>query len=286
MSSYHNSPGPSPQAIAKIIGVALLIFIGIIVATTATYIVEPGYRGVEVTLGKVSPDFKPEGFGFKAPFISRVLPVEIRQRTAPTKAECYSSDLQQVTMELRVLFRVPQGSVVRIFQEYSGDPFDSLIVPRVMEAVKEVTALMTAEQIVKSREEIKTKALDLARRKIGEILTVEDLVIQNIELSKELETAIEAKMVQEQEASKAKFTQQKAEIEAQTSIIKARGEAEGIRIRSEALNLSPKFIELQIVEKWDGKSPLVIGGGQGGGANILLPIGEVQSALRSAPAGR
>jgi prohibitin 2 len=274
----------SPQAIAKIVGIALLIFVGIIVATTSTYTVDPGFRGVEVTLGKVSPAFKPEGFGMKTPFITHIIPVEIRQRTAPTTAECYSSDLQQVTMELRVLFRVPEASVVKIFQEFSGDPFDSLIAPRVMEAIKEVTAQQTAEQIVKRREEIKTKALDMARKKVGEILMLEDLVIQNIELSKELETAIEAKMVQEQEASKAKFTQQKAEIEAETSIIKAKGEAEGIRVRSEALKLSPQFIELQIVEKWDGKAPLVIGGGQGGGANILLPIGDVQRSLQSRPA--
>jgi prohibitin 2 len=270
----------SPQALAKTIGVALLIFIGIIVAATSTYTVEPGFRGIEVTLGKVSPAFKPEGFGLKTPFITQIIPVEIRQRTAPTKAACYSSDLQQVTMALKILYRTPESSVVKIFQEYSGSPFDSLIAPRVMEAMKEVTAQLSAEQIVKRREEIKTKALALAKVKVGDLLTIEDLVIEDIELSKELETAIEAKMVQEQEAAKAKFTQQKAEIEAETAIIKAKGEAEGIRVRSEALKLSPQFIELQIVEKWDGRTPLVIGGGQGGGANILLPLSDLQRDLR------
>jgi prohibitin 2 len=267
----------SPQALAKTIGVALLLFIGIIVASTSTYTVNPGFRGIEVTLGKVSPAFKPEGFGLKTPFITQIIPVEIRQRTSPTKAACYSSDLQQVTMDLKILFRTPESSVVKIFQEYSGNPFDSLIAPRVMEAMKEVTAQMSAEQIVKRREEIKTKALALAKLKVGDMLTIEDLVIENIELSPELETAIEAKMVQEQEAAKARFTQQKAEIEAETAIIKAKGEAEGIRVRSEALKLSPQFIELQIVEKWDGRTPLVVGGGQG--ANMLLPLNDVQRSL-------
>ena len=113
-------------------------------------------------------------------------------------------------MDLQVLFRVPEASVVQIYQGYAGDPFDSLIAPRVQEALKEVTALESAEQIVKNREEIKDKALASARIKVGSILVVDDVVIQNIDLSKELETAIEAKMVQEQEAAKAKFTQQKA----------------------------------------------------------------------------
>jgi prohibitin 2 len=264
------------QTIAKLIGVAIIIFVVIIAASTSSYIVQPGYRGVEVTLGKVSPVFKPEGFGFKSPFITMIVPVLIRQQTRELSADCYSSDLQQVKTELRVLYRIPEASVVQIYQGYAGDPFDSLIAPRVQEALKEVTAMQSAEQIVKNREDIKNKALVATRQKIGTMLFVEDIVIQNIDLSKELETAIEAKMVQEQEAAKAKFTQQKAQIEADTVVIKAKGDAESIRIRGEALKQTPAFIDLQIVEKWDGKAPMVVGGGTGGGVNMLLPLADLQ----------
>lgn len=273
------------QTVAKLIGVAILIFIIVIAASTSTYVVEPGFRGVEVTLGKVSPVFKPQGFGYKTPFITTIVPVPIRQQTRAVQAACYSSDLQQVNMDLQVLFRVPEASVVQIYQGYAGDPFDSLIAPRVQEALKEVTALESAEQIVKNREEIKDKALASARIKVGSILVVDDVVIQNIDLSKELETAIEAKMVQEQEAAKAKFTQQKAQIEADTVVIKAKGDAESIRIRGEALKLTPAFIDLQIVEKWDGRAPLYVGGASGGGVNMLLPAVDLQkSSTTSAPA--
>ena len=273
------------QTIAKLIGVAILIFVIIIAASTSSYVVQPGERGVEVTLGKVSPVFKPQGFGYKTPFITTIIPVTIRQQTREVTADCYSSDLQQVKMELRVLYRIPEASVVQIYQGYAGDPFDSLIAPRVQEALKEVTAMESAEQIVKNREIIKTKALAGAREKIGTMLVVEDVVIQNIDLSKELETAIEAKMVQEQEAAKAKFTQQKAQIEADTVVIKAKGDAESIRIRGEALKQTPAFIELQIVEKWDGKAPLVVGGNTGGGVNMLLPLADLEKkrAQSSAP---
>jgi prohibitin 2 len=273
------------QTVAKLIGVAILIFVVVIAASTSTYVVEPGFRGVEVTLGKVSPVFKPQGFGYKTPFITTIVPVPIRQQTRAVQAACYSSDLQQVNMDLQVLFRVPEASVVQIYQGYAGDPFDSLIAPRVQEALKEVTALESAEQIVKNREEIKDKALASARIKVGSILVVDDVVIQNIVLSPELETAIEAKMVQEQEAAKAKFTQQKAQIEADTVVIKAKGDAESIRIRGEALKLTPAFIDLQIVEKWDGRAPLYVGGASGGGVNMLLPAVDLQkSSAASAPA--
>jgi prohibitin 2 len=264
------------QTVAKLIGVAILIFVIIIALSTSSYVVQPGDRGVEVTLGKVSPVFKPQGFGFKTPFITTIVPVTIRQQTRDLKAPCYSSDLQQVSMDLRVLYRVPEASVVQIYQGYAGDPFESLIAPRVQEALKEVTAMQSAEQIVKNREDIKDKALAATRTKIGSMLIVEDLVIENIDLSKELENAIEAKMVQEQEAAKAKFTQQKAQIEADTVVIKAKGDAESIRIRGEALKQTPAFIDLQIVEKWDGKAPLYVGGANGGGVNMLLPAVDLK----------
>jgi prohibitin 2 len=270
------------RTVKRLVGVLILIFAAVILGSSASYVVQPGTRGVAVTLGTVAPDFKPEGFGFKQPFLTQILPISVRQQTRPMPAECYSSDLQQVKMEVHVLYRVPERSVVKIFQQYAGEPFDNLIAPRVQEALKEVAATRSAEQIVKQREEIKTRALELARRKIGaDFLEVADLVIFNLALSPELESAIEMKMVQEQEAEKAKFTQLKAKIEADTAIIRAKGEAEAIQVRGTALRANPDFIKLQILQNWNGRSPLVVGG-SGGTGNILLSLEDL--IRRSPPA--
>ncbi|MEO7297834.1 MAG: prohibitin family protein [Verrucomicrobiota bacterium] len=267
----------SPQNIARLVGGAILLFCIVLMAASGTYVVHPGYRGVEVTMGKVSPAFKPEGFGVKAPFVTTIHPISIRQQTAEDKAECYSSDLQQIQIELRVLFRIPESSVVKLFQDYYGDPFESLIAPRVHEAIKEATASQSAEQVVKSREMIKARALELARKKIGTLLVIEDIVVQNIALTKELENAIEAKMVQEQEAAKSKYFQQRAQIDADTSVIKAKGEAESIRIRGRVLKENPTYIDLQIVDKWDGIAPMVIGSG----ANNVLTMQDLDRLKQS-----
>jgi prohibitin 2 len=269
----------SPQSLARFVGVAILIFVVVIMAASGTYVVQPGYRGVEVTLGKVSPAFKAEGFGLKAPFVTIIHPVSIRQQTAQEKAECYSSDLQQVVVDLRVLFRIPESSVVKLYQQYYGQPFESLIAPRVQEAIKEAAAQQSAELIVKNREQIKTRALDLARKKVGDLLVIEDIVIQDIALTGELERAIEQKMVQEQEAAKAKFIQQRAQIEADTAVIKAKGEAESIRIRGQALKDNPAYVDLQIVDRWDGISPLIIGGG----GNVLMTLPDLERQRDTTP---
>jgi prohibitin 2 len=250
----------SSQGIARVIGVGLLLFSGLIMATSGTFVVKPGFRGIEVTMGRVSPDFKPEGFGLKAPFVTEIIPISVRQQTAEELAECYSSDLQQIRVDLRLLYRIPEASVVKLFQDYDGNLFESLVAPRVQEALKEVAAMQSAELIVKNREQIKTRSLEIARRKIGSLVVLEDIVIQNISLTRELEHAIEAKMVQEQEASKSKYFQQRVQIEADTAVIKAKGEAESIIIRGDALKKNPAFVDLQIVDRWDGIAPLVIGG--------------------------
>ncbi len=278
---YHNAPGATPASgggsIGMIIAVGIIVFVVFVIMSASSYVVQPGTRGIKVTLGKTEEKFLPEGFGWKTPFITRIQPINVKQRTAKLKADCFSSDLQQVSMDVRVMYRIPENSVVQIYKEFAGDPFDSLVAPRVQEALKEATALKTAEQIVKKREQIKQAALAAAKSKIGSIVTVEEIVIRNIDLSPELERAIEAKMVAEQEAAKARFTQQQTEIEAQTHIISAKGEAEAIKVRGEALKSNPAFVRLQIVEKWNGKSPLVVpADANNRGANLLLPLGAAE----------
>jgi len=265
-----------PPYMLKLIAVAVVLFVLVIIGAASSYIIEPGTRGVKITLGKAEDQFLPEGFGFRTPFITQIVPVLIKQRTVTLRADCFSSDLQQVTVEVCVLYQVPESSVVQIFRQYSGDPFDSLIAPRVQEALKEVTAALTADLIVKRRDEVKTNAIAASRLKIGQILDVKDIVIRNIHLSKELEIAIEKKMVAEQEAAQARFTQVQTQVEAETAVIRAEGEARAIRVRGEALKLNPAFIRLQIVEKWNGKSPLVVPADpNNSGPNLLLPLGAV-----------
>lgn len=250
--------------------IAALIIIVLILSTFmgTFYIVNPGERGVKVTLGQMSEEFIKPGFGLKMPFITTIERISVRQDTREIKAECFSSDLQQINIRLKVLYRIPETSIISVLRDYAGDPFDKLILPRVQEATKEVTALKTAADIVKTREQIKVTALKHSREKIGSFLIVEDLVIEDVALSRELEHAIEAKMVQQQEAEKALFRKQQAQTDAETAIIAAKGQAESIRIQGEALEKNPKLVDLKMVEKWNGVAPLVVGEG----TNIMLPL--------------
>jgi prohibitin 2 len=279
----HKEKTVSIRKIVKLVVFGVVGLLGFITLFSGFYVINPGERGVVVTLGQVAGNASKEGLGFKTPLISYVERVQVKQETWDVHAEAFSSDLQQVRIDLNVLYRIPEESVIAVVQKYAGNPFLSLVNPRIQEAIKEVTALETAVGIAQNREAVKTRALDLARKKVGDFLVIQDLVINNITLSKELEQAIEQKMVQQQEAAKAAFTKQKAEMDAQTAVVRAegeskalaaraQGEAQAIKIRGDALKQNPNVIELMIAEKWNGVSPLVVGSGQG--SNIILPLPE------------
>ncbi len=285
----------TPQAIQKLVGVGLILFVLVIVASQSTYIVEPGHRGVRVRLGKVSDAPVLEGLAIKLPLVTQIHSVSIKQQTQEMEAECYTSDLQQVSTELRVLYRIPESAVVELWKNYQSDHtttpayFQSLIQPRVVEALKEAASTESAELIVQKREDIKEQTLEHTQKKLRktaqdtDLIEIVDISLQGIRLSRELTAAIEQKMKQEQEAERAKFVQEQTEIEAQTAVIKAEGEARSIRLRGEALRQNPAFIDLQIVEKWDGQSPLVVGSGKNG-TPVMIPVDPFDGKPANHPA--
>jgi prohibitin 2 len=262
----------SPYTLVKRVFLGFLGVFAFFALLSSYYTVQPGNRGVLVTQGHVQQTLAGEGPGFKTPFLTTVNEFSIRQHTQKFHTEAVSSDKQYVGVDLTIMYQVPEVSVIDIFTNYQYDPFDALIQPRITEALKEITVLSTAQGILEKREEIKQKTLASSRLKIGSKLTLVDIVVENITLSPELNAAIEQKMVQEQEAAKAKFTQMKAQIEADTAVITATGQAKAIRIRGEAIKQNPGLVNLQIAEKWNGVSPLVVGAGSG--SNVLLPLGK------------
>jgi prohibitin 2 len=143
----------------RLVGLAILALVVLAGVFGCYYVIDPGWRGVKVTLGKMSENFLAPGPGLKAPFITEIRQVNVQQDTQEISAECFSSDLQQINIRLKVLYRIPESSIVSVLRDYAGEPFDKLILPRVQEAVKEVTAMKSAADIVKTREQIKVAAL-------------------------------------------------------------------------------------------------------------------------------
>lgn len=104
-------------------------------------------------------------------------------------------------------------------------------------------------------------------------IIVEDVQITNFKFSEAYARSIESKQIAEQEALTAKHKTAKVTEEAKQAIEKAKGEAEAIRIQSEAIkaNGGQAYIDLQAVKAWDGKLPDTI---MGNGSLPFVNVGK------------
>lgn len=241
-------------------GIAGLILLNLL---NPFFIVNPGERAVLVTLGSISPTPRKEGLNMRIPLIQSVQLVSIKQETKEGNATSFSSDLQTMMINFKVIFQVPEDSIIRIAKEYQGDVYQQFVEPRIQEALKTVAAKYTAENFVKSRDEVKLKVLEKLKTDLTGVVLVYDLPITNVDLSDELEHAIEQKQVKEQEALAKKYELEKAQKDAEITVVKAQADAKAMMITGNALRATPQLASLKAIEKWNGVGPVVSGGGNG-----------------------
>jgi len=259
------------KSIIGIVALVVAVVIVGIIAIDGWAVVNPGHRGVYVTMGSVYPEPLAEGFYWKKPMMSRIDNICVQQQTERNSTSCFTSDLQQVTVEYAVMYRIPENRVVELYRNYKGEIGKALIYPRVEEGLKQLTASYRAENIVTNREKIKAELASKVKLAIGDIVTINDLAITNIDFTDELEKAIELKVVREQEALAKKYELEKATKDAEITMVQARAEAESVKIKGEALKDAPSVVELELIKKWDGHAPSTVVTGKGG-ASIVLPV--------------
>jgi regulator of protease activity HflC (stomatin/prohibitin superfamily) len=102
-------PANDPNARMAAFGGVLFVLLLIAVALFSSFaIIEPGHRGVRVTMGQVSPEPLAEGVAFKWPLgISKIREINIQQQTSAGVARCFSRDLQQLELQFAVMYRTP-----------------------------------------------------------------------------------------------------------------------------------------------------------------------------------
>jgi prohibitin 2 len=256
--------------VAFILGFVLLAIVVVLLFFTAT--VETGDVGVVTNFGKVTGTVLDSGWHIVGP-VDHVTDVSIRTITTQTDADCFSSDLQEVKITLAVQTRITKENASKIYQNYGPD-YMTQATPKILDALKAETAKYEAAQIIANRDKIRSETMRAASERLQDFVEVQDFSIVNVSFSDDYEKAIEAKQVAQQRAEQAKYELQQAQIEADTKVAAAKGEAQAIEIRGDALSKNPEVIDLELINKWDGKAPdtLVTGGAGGSAASIVLPL--------------
>jgi len=256
------------------IGIVGLIVIGVM-ASAAVQIVDAGHRGVLLHWNAVDVTFPPldEGLHFVVPFQDTVVNMEVRTLLFVKGTSSASKDLQTVTTEVTVNYHPDPESINILYKEVGLNYQNRIIAPAVEEVVKQVTANYNAEELITKRPLVKSDIeQEITKRLNVYNLITEVISITDFQFSSLFSAAIESKVEAEQKAFKAENDLKRIEVEARqraaqaeglaaANIAEASGEAEAIRIINQALAQNPAYLEWLKTQAWDGKLPLVVGGG-------------------------
>ena len=268
---------------AFIISIIALITIGIVISSSVQ-IVEAGNRGVLLHWSAVDTASPPleEGLHFVVPFQDSVVNMEVRTLKFVKETSSASRDLQTVSTEVTVNYRPLPNLVNTLYKEVGLEYESRVIQPAVEEVVKQVTARYNAEELITKRPLVKADIEQeiTSRLEVYNIRT-DVISITDFQFSPLFAQAIESKVEAEQKALKAENDLRRIEVEARqleaqakgtaaANIAEADGEAEAIRIISEALEKNPYYLEWLKTQEWDGKLPLVVG--DGGTPFIQIPV--------------
>ena len=248
-------------------------FLCTIVASTFT-VISAGHTGVQVTFGEVNMTPLSEGIHFVNP-LSSVKDVDVRlQKSQLSGASAGTKDLQQVHTDIVVNYRLNAAKVPHIYKEFGLNVDDKVLGPGINEAFKSVTGHYTSEELITKRDEVSLAITEHLRTKMAPFnIDVSGVSLVNFGFSADYQKAIESKVIATQNKLKAEQDLERIKVEAASRVAQAKGEAEAISIQATAIqsNGGANYVQLQWIEKWDGKLPTTV---LGGDTKTMMNIGK------------
>jgi regulator of protease activity HflC (stomatin/prohibitin superfamily) len=240
-----------------------LVPVAIMLVIASVTIVSAGHVGVQVTLGTVNQETLTEGLHFVNP-ISSVKEVEVRVVKADLKgAQAGTKDLQVVHTDIVVNYRIDGAKAANMYKEFGLDLENKILLPAINETFKAVTAHYNSEELITKRDEVSHTIHTDLQNKVGKYgLDISEISLVNFGFSAEYQAAIEQKVIATQSKLKAEQDLARIKVEADQRIAQADGEAKAIAIQAQAIqsNGGAQYVQLQAIEKWDGKLPNTMSG--------------------------
>ena len=235
----------------------LVVAIVLLVADSVT-VVGAGERGVQVTFGEVNPVALDSGVHFINP-LSTVHEINVQlQRSTMEGAAAGTKDLQQVHTDITINYHLNDQKVAAIYKDYGLNVTDKVLAPALNEAFKSVTGRYTSEELVTKRDVVSSEILDHVRNKLAQYdVSVDGVSLVNFGFSPDYQKAIEQKVIATQQKQKAEMDLQRIQVEAQSRIAQADGEAKAIAIQAQAIQSSggQQYVQLEWIKRWNGKLP-------------------------------
>ena len=207
-----------------------------------------------------SEDTLSEGLVLKSP-LDKVYLIDttVQERTIENLSS-QTKDSQFVTISVNVKYQVEPANAYKIYKGYKTlENLDTnLIANMAQRCIEEITTKYNIIEVLgEKRNDIYRDEVLLKERLLAEGINFKMLTIKDTDAGDEIKSAIRAEAIAKKAVETAEQNKQKAEIEAQTKLIEAEGEAAANKVKTESL--TDQILVQQWIEKWNGIMPIVSG---------------------------
>jgi len=258
----------------RLIGLGIIAFVLVIVLFSSITRVDTGHVGVLTLFGKVTGETLGEGIHLINPLKTNN-EMSVQTQTIKESASVPSSEGLMMALDTSLIYHLNPDRAAEVFQRIGADYQDKVVENQLRSAIREATASHTANALYTGEREMVAKQIqekiseDLAKRGI----TVEAVLLRDVQLPATLKASIEAKQQAEQEALAMNFRLQKETQEAQRKRIEAAGVRDFQQIVAQGI--TPSLLEWKGIEATEnlaksGNAKVVVIGNNKNGLPLIL----------------
>ena len=258
--------------------------------------VPTGYTGILTTFGRVENISMEAGFHFKKPW-QELVKMDNREQRYSFTFECFSSDIQQVSVSGSVNYMLDKSTAMNLYREVGVRYSDTLISPRVLENTKTVFSRYAAETLISKRDVLSSDIRLLLKNDLENYgLNVISVSIEDIDFADAFTDAVERKQVATQNKLRAQTEQEQSimesksaasrqiiEANAQFEVAKIAADAEAYTVSTKAAaeaeankklaeSITADLISYVKTQRWNGELPSTYLGSSDTVAVAQLPI--------------
>lgn len=286
----HRRYGEEPKKVNKAPW-RILIILGIVmfVLGNSFEIIPTGNTGVRTTFGQISQETVSNGLCFKIPFVQDIKQVNNKQQDTTIEATIWGETKEKTPVyatDIVVSYQISADKSAWLYANVAN--VDALVDDKIVASAVKAAMVEQSVETVTNRSYIEpavaVKLQEALDEKYGEYtVVVKTVVVNDMDFEESYNAAIAEKSIAAQNQQRQEIENQtaiaKAEADKQVAIANAEAAAEAKRIAAEAEaealliaaeaeaeanrklteSLTDEVINNKIIEKWDGKLPVVSG---------------------------
>jgi len=266
--------GGGRSGMLRLVALGIAAFLIVILLFNSVTRVNTGHVGVLTLFGRVTGETLDEGIHLINPLKTNN-EMSIQTQTIKESASVPSSEGLMMSLDTSLIYHLNPDHAAHVFQTIGADYEDKVVENTLRSAIREATASHTANALYTGEREMVAKQIqDKITEELGKRgMTVEAVLLRDIQLPATLKASIEAKQQAEQEALAMNFRLQKETQEAQRKRIEAAGVRDFQQIVAQGI--TPSLLEWKGIEATENlaksaNSKVVVIGNNKNGLPLIL----------------